>query len=143
MGKELGVCIKHFRNQKKMTQEELAKAVGVATITIRQYESGAREPNTSVLGKIAEVLGVGEGPFSFYPAEQKDKAIMYTLVQALNGKEYSEIPAYTPLNENLRQIEYSLNQMNEDGQLIAVERVKELAQIPAYQKPAEPNPDKK
>ena len=30
MGKELGVCIKHFRNQKKMTQEELAKAVGVA-----------------------------------------------------------------------------------------------------------------
>ena len=68
---------------------------------------------------------------------------MYTLVQALNGKEYSEIPAYTPLNENLRQIEYSLNQMNEDGQRIAVERVKELAQIPAYQKPAEPNPDKK
>ena len=143
MSKELGAWIKHFRNQKKMTQEELAKAVGVATITIRQYESGAREPNTSMLEKIAKVLGVGEGPFSFYPAEQKDKAIIYTLAQALGGKEYSEIPAYTPLNDNLRKIECSLNQMNEDGQRIAVERVKELAQIPAYQKLTEPDPEQK
>lgn len=58
MSKELGAQIKYYRNQKRMTQEELAQKVGLATITIRQYESGAREPNASIVEQIASALGV-------------------------------------------------------------------------------------
>lgn len=137
MSKELGAQIKHYRNQQNMTQEELAKAVGVATITIRQYESGAREPNTSMLQKIADALTLGNSPYAFFSDSEKDKAIMYTLVQALNGKDFSDIPAYSPLNDNLRKMEYFLKQMNDEGQRVAVDRVQELTQIPKYQRPTE------
>lgn len=62
---------------------------------------------------------------------------MYTLVQALNGKDFSDIPAYSPLNDNLRKMEYFLKQMNDEGQRVAVDRVQELTQIPKYQRPTE------
>lgn len=53
-----GQNIKSARNASGMTQEELAKKCGMATITIRQYESGKREPRQEQLRLIASALGV-------------------------------------------------------------------------------------
>ena len=38
---EIGAAIKEARNSRKMTQEDLAKAVGLSRYTIIQLESGA------------------------------------------------------------------------------------------------------
>lgn len=55
---DIGILIKQKRKAAGLTQEELAKKIGCATITIRQYESGKREPSIIVLGKLANALDV-------------------------------------------------------------------------------------
>lgn len=58
MATDIGQAIKENRIKKGMTQADLADKVGLATITIRQYENGTREPKLEVLRKIALSLGV-------------------------------------------------------------------------------------
>ena len=55
---DIGTLIKQKRKAAGLTQEALAQKIGCATITIRQYESGKREPSVIVLGKLANALGV-------------------------------------------------------------------------------------
>lgn len=55
---EIGEIIKEKRLAAGLTQEVLAQKAGCATITIRQYESGKREPNITALSNIADALGV-------------------------------------------------------------------------------------
>lgn len=94
MSKELGAQIKYYRNQKRMTQEELAQKVGLATITIRQYESGAREPNASIVEQIADALGINWA--LLYPVEQRADAIKFNVFQSFRTKDKTDIPAYQP-----------------------------------------------
>lgn len=63
----IGEKIKAIRKQKGMTQAQLAESCGFATVTIRQYESGKREPRYSQVEKIASVLEVTAT--SLYPNE--------------------------------------------------------------------------
>ncbi|MCD7882134.1 MAG: helix-turn-helix domain-containing protein [Lachnospiraceae bacterium] len=51
-----GDNIKQLRIKKGITQKQLAEKTGLAAITIRQYESGKREPKTESLKRIALVL---------------------------------------------------------------------------------------
>lgn len=44
------------RENKGMTQKELAASVGLAASTIANYETGKREPDLSTLCQIADVL---------------------------------------------------------------------------------------
>lgn len=53
----IGRNIKLARASAGMTQKELASKCKVAEITIRQYETGKREPRMSQIEKIASVLG--------------------------------------------------------------------------------------
>ena len=50
--------LKEARKKAGMTQDQLASKCEVATITIRQYESGKREPKYETLSKIAAALGI-------------------------------------------------------------------------------------
>ena len=68
---EIGELIKEKRRAAGLTQEELAKKAGCATITIRQYESGKREPGVEALQDIADALGVEI--FELIPEDPKQK----------------------------------------------------------------------
>ena len=48
--------IKAHREQKHMTQLELARNVEVTQSTISQYETGAREPSLVILKKLSELF---------------------------------------------------------------------------------------
>jgi len=50
--------IQRFREDKQLTQEELAKAVGVSQPQIAKYENGVSVPNVIVGVQIAKTLGV-------------------------------------------------------------------------------------
>ncbi|MDD5945106.1 MAG: helix-turn-helix transcriptional regulator [Clostridia bacterium] len=50
--------IKRLRQEKHMTQEELAKRVGVSKAMISAYETEIRYPSYDVLIKLASVFGV-------------------------------------------------------------------------------------
>lgn len=47
-----------YRMQRKLSQEELAKRVGVSQAAIAQYETGASVPRLYVTVKIANALSV-------------------------------------------------------------------------------------
>ncbi|SMB97834.1 DNA-binding transcriptional regulator, XRE-family HTH domain [Thermanaeromonas toyohensis ToBE] len=49
--------LKEVRIRKKLTQAELARAVGLAQSTIANYEMGRRIPRLHIAQKIAKVLG--------------------------------------------------------------------------------------
>lgn len=50
--------IKELRNQKKLTQTELAQALNVSKGTIGNWEAGHRQPDHTALSKIADFFGV-------------------------------------------------------------------------------------
>ena len=54
----LGEKIKKYREEKKMTQVEVAEVLGVKPATISKYEAGSLEPNIESLKKLAELFGV-------------------------------------------------------------------------------------
>jgi transcriptional regulator with XRE-family HTH domain len=47
-----------LRKEKKLTQEGLAKKIGVSRPTIVNYENGRRKPDYEILQRIADVLEV-------------------------------------------------------------------------------------
>ena len=56
--KELGKQLKEARAGANLSQEELAKRIGVSRQTISNWENGRSEPDLETLGRIAELLGV-------------------------------------------------------------------------------------
>ena len=54
----LGEKIKLYRENKKMTQNEVAEALGVKAATISKYEAGTLEPNIESLKKLADLFEV-------------------------------------------------------------------------------------
>lgn len=50
--------LKELRKLKSLTQEKLAKDIGVARSTIAMYESGASEPDIEILGKLSNYFNV-------------------------------------------------------------------------------------
>lgn len=53
-----GERLKYFREQRRMTQEQLAIQIGVAKTTITGYERGNREPDVAKIKKLAVALGI-------------------------------------------------------------------------------------
>lgn len=56
----LGEAIKRYRQQKNLTQMELAKMLSCSIDSIRRWEANTREPRTSELQKLALALGCSE-----------------------------------------------------------------------------------
>lgn len=50
--------LKELREQKKITQTQLAKEINIHMITYTRYENGLREPNLETLIKLANYYGV-------------------------------------------------------------------------------------
>lgn len=60
----IGEIIQAKRKKAGLTQKQLAEKVGVATITIQQYERNVREPKFEMLVKISEALSCS--PLEFW-----------------------------------------------------------------------------
>lgn len=56
--RSLGEVLREHRERCRMTQELVAEKVGVSRQAISKWESGASEPSTSNLIKVARVYGV-------------------------------------------------------------------------------------
>jgi transcriptional regulator with XRE-family HTH domain len=58
MNNTIGQNIKKYREQRKMSQQELALKVRVGTATIQKYESGEQIPDTQTILKLSTALDV-------------------------------------------------------------------------------------
>ena len=54
----LGDKIKLYRENKKMTQNDIANTLDVSPATVSKYESGALEPNIESLKRLSELFGI-------------------------------------------------------------------------------------
>jgi len=54
----LGKRLKKARNNKKLTQEEAAKKIGITFQALSNYERDYRDPDTALLAKMAELYDV-------------------------------------------------------------------------------------
>lgn len=52
------LLIKELRRDRKITQKELAKAVGVSTSTVGMYEQGRRTPPLDVLIRLSDFFSL-------------------------------------------------------------------------------------
>ena len=54
----LGKKIKEYRKRKGLTQEQLAEAIEIDTVTVSKIETGKNYPTSTNLTKIADILSV-------------------------------------------------------------------------------------
>ena len=140
----VGEDIKSIRQQKGMTQAQLAAAVGTTSQNISQYERGGRNPKIGTLQKIADALG--ENVTMFIPTQRESPAEYAALEPYLTDdqKKYlAELDeewlsdmldeAENTWFEQKHQMFNALFQLSDEGRIIAIERVKELTEIPRYQ----------
>lgn len=67
-----GTAIKVVRKSKRMTQKDLATALGVAQGFISLIETGERKPSLDTLERICRHLGVPMPLLSLHAADQSD-----------------------------------------------------------------------
>lgn len=60
---DYGNFIKEQRTKMGLTQEEVAKKLGISQVAYGRYELGLREPNFALLLRISEVLDFKPGEF--------------------------------------------------------------------------------
>lgn len=60
---DYGNYIREHRTKKGLSQEEVAKLLGLSQQAYGRYELGKREPNFSLILKIAEILDFEPGEF--------------------------------------------------------------------------------
>lgn len=84
MGEHFNENLKLAREQKGLSQKDVAEKIGVAKSTYSLYESGNREPNVQTIKKIADVLEVSADELLGINTEST------TLAAHFDGSEYTE-----------------------------------------------------
>ena len=165
---DVGKKIKAARQKKGMSQEELARFVGTTKSAVSRYEGGKRQPRFDQLQRIAAVLGVpihdlmGLTPFMKENVTPPDGPTMAEIEReaAAQGMTVTEYLLSKPETEELgrrfaahdarlsRFLQFSpppkyriaaaLDQLNDEGQEKAAERVEELTEVPKYQRAGPP-----
>lgn len=66
--------LKNIREQERLTQEELARAIGVSTILISMVETGQKEVSKNLVIKLANRLGVHPSSITPFVFTEKGEA---------------------------------------------------------------------
>lgn len=132
----IGDAIKDMRVFSELTQAELAKRVGLSTITIRQYESGVREPRFSTLQQLAKAMNCNV--VDILPSPNENAPYFRKIQENLSPKELVDIQEWDlEQNPEYRKEQIILRlfrMLNDSGKQTAIWRIEELTQIPKYQK---------
>nr|DAH82594.1 MAG TPA: Helix-turn-helix XRE-family like protein [Bacteriophage sp.] len=84
MGEKFNENLKKAREQKGLTQKDVAESIGVAKSTYSLYESGGREPNVQTIKKISDTLNVSADELLGLEADTT------TIAAHFDGNEYTE-----------------------------------------------------
>ncbi len=147
-----GERIRQKRKEAGITQKELAARINVTPQLISQYENDIKQPKLETMYRIAIALGIRLedliGLKTFETAaefEQSHSALAAEMSQ--NPQDCDSLVVHRKehylliQSEEKDQLDRAFNKLNKAGQQIAVERVKELSEIPRYQKDKKEAPD--
>lgn len=158
--KTIGSAVRQQRKLKGLTQEELARQADLSVMSVRRYESGERIASESVLRRIAGALDLPATFFLRPTPEDWDtdgihRAIAHIEKQVSLAKEREASAEEIAEWENVCDLLYKMERgipdamttaenkdvkalldvygaLSDRGQAVAIERMKELAEIPAY-----------
>jgi transcriptional regulator with XRE-family HTH domain len=68
--------IAEWREEKKLTQEQLAQRLGASNVTVSRWETGKRQPDYNAQAAIAEALGVDPFDLRRHPAQPSADALL-------------------------------------------------------------------
>lgn len=126
MSDALARNLKHYRKLRKMTQRQLAEAVGISEMSIRRYEStGAdnREPLIQTIIKLSKALNVSV-----------QDLISPKIVISIKDSDPDEIEEEKNNLAFLNRMDFFYSMLNDSGLAKAIEQVELLTKIPEYQK---------
>lgn len=89
-----GDVIRKYRKNKDMTQEEMAKRLGVTAPAVNKWENGNALPDITLLAPIARLLGITTDILLSFRDEltgDELRAIIYELDSMLKEKPYGEV----------------------------------------------------
>ena len=112
--------LRAIRKEKGLTQAELAEKAGIAVNSVRLYEAGARLPKLDTIARMAVAMGLTANDLMAGQWGKFDGIF-------LSDEEFQQ-------DVREAQLIYHFRTLNDNGQTVAVERVQELTQIPAYQR---------
>lgn len=116
----IGNKIKEQRENKKMTQKELAEILGVEAGTISKYESGKIEPNIEAIKKIAETFEITTDELLNDESEKLD-ITKINILECL--KEQKEMRLKGNLYHNT-QIKFAYNTNHIEGSTLTEEQTR-------------------
>jgi transcriptional regulator with XRE-family HTH domain len=83
------------RNGRGFTQQELASLLGVSSVTLSRWETGARNPSFELLERFAQMV---EKPLSFFfeeePQEDEYAQMLLRITDQLGEEEKQDVLAY-------------------------------------------------
>lgn len=137
----VGKRIKEARKQAGLKQSELAEQLGVAVVTIGQYERDKRQPTLAQLRNIAGALNADiVYLISGQTSAEVEQGILFQKEAEAKYYAKSRFAEAEAWKDRLNEIGQDLRKLNDEGQVEAVKRVKELTEIKKYQHPHEPSP---
>lgn len=116
-----GENIRKLRKKMGLTQKELAERMQTSESLISQYEKGIKKPRIETSIRIANALGVSV--YSIVDFDTASNLLSDDITE--NEKEYGA---------HFYDLMRWFTALNEAGQLEAVKRLSELAELPRYQK---------
>lgn len=84
----LGQIIRYLRDEKDITQGQLAKAIGVASSTVSLYEIDRRAPSYDILSRMAQFFDVSTD-YLLGLSTKRGEILNRNELIALIGKEYA------------------------------------------------------
>jgi transcriptional regulator with XRE-family HTH domain len=93
--------LSQLRNERNETQEHVAESIGVSSVSLSRYETGARMPKMDILAKIAlhygvtvdEILGINNEETK-KPAEERLEISLLDRISKLSPENRVRVEAY-------------------------------------------------
>ena len=131
--KAMGMRIRQSRKIKGLTQADLASRINVSTMSIRRYESGERIVTEEISKRIASALDVDVNwLMNGQTLEEWNQAWKDRV-----ARRFAEAEVWKARKDEIGE---DLAKLNDDGQIEAIKRVKELTRLDEYCRGAEPSP---
>lgn len=134
---DTGEAIKKARTSAGLTQAELAEKLGVTPQAVSQYERNIKSPKIETIQKFADALGVSV--WELGGRDTIDHHRFIRIDQNQIGSLAKIIEDNTVENETLELLKGAFYKLNPEGQAKALERVRELSEVPRYQNPDREN----
>lgn len=97
----VGKSIRYYREQKDVSQQWLADAIGVSKMTVSNFESDKRYPNVEMVKKICEALGITLGKLMSYKKDIEIVEAVFHNGSKLTKAEKNAILAHVRLNAQM------------------------------------------